>query len=152
MNIIDDSTLALITRFVGNERQPELSDAEFLLQQIAAIEQYVALFPSTERQERALEWIANHARHYRQQWQKQAAAAALAQARCADCPLEGGNRDKPCSVHSRWLRLLRRYAASEISSRGYVEASLELLEHYKERLQISKVRQPACQAAEINLG
>ena len=152
MNIIDDSTLALITRFIGDERHPDLSDAEFLLQQITAIEQYVALFPATERQQRALEWIANHARHYRQQWQKQAAATALAHARCADCPLDGGKRSKPCAVHRRWLQLLRRYAAGEISSHGYVEASLELLNHHKQQLKVSKIQQPVRRTATVHSG
>lgn len=141
MNITDDATLALITRFIGDEPHPDLSDAEFLLQQIAAIEQHVARFPAAQRQERALEWIATHACHYRQQWQKQAAAEALEHVRCPDCPLRG-QRVTPCAVHNRWLRLLRRYAAGEISSRSYIEASLHLLERYKNSLKVGQIRHP----------
>lgn len=141
MYIADDPTLALITRFVGDAQNLNLSDADFLFQQIAAIEQYVEPFPAEERQERALEWIAAHARHYRQQWQKQAAVGVLAHARCTDCPLDGGSRTAPCAVHERWLNLLRRYAATEISSREYVEDSLKLLGAYKDRLRVGQKRQ-----------
>ena len=141
MYIADDPTLALITRFVGEAHDLNLSDAEFLLQQIAAIEQYVASFPAEERQARALEWIETYARRYRQQWQKQAAVGVLARARCSDCPLDGGNRTTPCAIHDRWLELLRRYAATEISSREYVEDSLKLLGRYKDRLKVGRTRQ-----------
>lgn len=141
MYIVDDPTLALITRFVGNAQNLDLSDAEFLLQQIAAIERYVERFPADERQGRALEWIEAHAQHYRQQWQKQAAVGVLARARCPDCPLAGGERATPCAVHTRWLNLLRRYAATEISSREYIEDSLKLLGAYKDRLKVGRTRQ-----------
>lgn len=140
MYIADDPTLALITRFVGEAENLDLSDAEFLLQQIAAIEQYVGQFPDNERQARALEWIEAYARHYRQQWQKQAAVGVLAHARCSDCPLDGGDRKAPCAIHNRWLELLRRYAATEISSREYVEDSLSLLGRYKNRLKVGRTR------------
>ena len=141
MYIIDDPTLALITRFVGDTAHLNLSDAEFLLQQIAAIEHYVEQFPSDERQARALEWIEVHARAYRQQWQKQAAVAALAQTRCLDCPLTGDNPSASCTIHHRWLQLLQRYAANELSSREYVEKSLKLLGAYKNRLKVGQTRQ-----------
>ena len=140
MYIADDPTLALITRFVGEAQNLDLSDAEFLFQQIAAIEQYVAPFPAEERQARALEWIETHARRYRQQWQKQAAVGVLAQARCPDCPLDGGSRTKPCAIHERWLELLRRYATTEMSSEEYVADSLHLLRRYKDRLKVGRVR------------
>ena len=139
MYIADDPTLALIARFVGEAHDLNLSDAEFLLQQIAAIEQYVKQFPDHQRQVRALEWIETYARHYRQQWQKQAAVGVLAHARCPDCPLDGGNRTTPCAIHDRWLELLRRYAATEISSREYIEDSLKLLSQYKDRLKSGRI-------------
>jgi hypothetical protein len=141
MYIADDPTLALITRFVGEAQNLDLSDAQFLLEQIAAIEQYVAPFPAEERQGRALEWIETHARRYRQQWQKQAAVGVLAQARCPDCPLDGGSRTAPCAIHERWLDLLRRYAATEMSSEEYVADSLKLLGRYKNRLKVGRTRQ-----------
>ena len=140
MYIADDPTLALITRFVGEAEHLDLSDAEFLLEQIAAIEQYVAPFPAEERQTRALEWIETYARHYRQQWQKQAAVGVLAHARCPDCPLDGGSRTKPCAIHDRWLELLRRYAATEMSSEEYIADSLNLLSRYKDRLKVGRIR------------
>jgi len=140
MYIADDPTLALITRFVGEAQNLDLSDAQFLLEQIAAIEQYVAPFPAEERQGRALEWIETHARRYRQQWQKQAAVGVLAQARCPDCPLDGGSRTAPCAIHERWLDLLRRYAATEMSSEEYVADSLKLLSQYKDRLKVGRTR------------
>jgi len=140
MYIADDPTLALITRFVGEAGNLDLSDAEFLLEQIAAIEQYVAPFPAEERQTRALEWIETYARHYRQQWQKQAAVGVLAHARCPDCPLDGGSRTKPCAIHDRWLELLRRYAATEMSSEEYIADSLNLLSRYKDRLKVGRIR------------
>ena len=141
MYIADDPTLALITRFVGEAENLDVSDAEFLLQQIAAIEQYVAPFPTGERQARALEWIEAHARRYRQQWQKQAAVGVLAHARGPDCPLDGGDRATPCAIHERWLELLRRYAATELSSQQYVEDALKLLGRYKDRLKVGRIRQ-----------
>ena len=140
MYIADDPTLALITRFVGEAQNLDLSDAQFLLEQIAAIEQYVAPFPAEERQIRALEWVETRARHYRQQWQKQAAVGVLAQARCPDCPLDGGSRTAPCAIHERWLDLLRRYAATEMSSEEYVADSLKLLSQYKDRLKVGWTR------------
>jgi hypothetical protein len=140
MYIVDDPTLALIARFVGDAPHLNLSDAEFLLRQIAAIEQYVEPFPRHERQARALEWIEAHAKEYRQQWQKQAAVETLARTRCPDCPLTGGDRSASCAVHRRWLQLLRRYAADELSSREYVAESLRLLDAYKSRLKVGQTR------------
>ncbi|MFO1371505.1 MAG: hypothetical protein U1F42_03615 [Candidatus Competibacteraceae bacterium] len=146
MYIVDDSTLALITRFLGDTPNLNLSDAEFLLHQIAAIEQYVGQFPPNQRQKRALEWVEVHARQYRQQWQKQAVSKVLTQARCPDCPLAGDSESSPCAVHSRWLQLLRCYASDKISSREYVEATLKLLGEYKNRLKVSRPQQCLRQA------
>ncbi len=141
MDIVDDPTLALITRFVGDTPHLNLSDAEFLLRQLAAIERYVDQFPHDEQQMRALQWIEKYARKYRQQWQKQAAAKTLAQTRCPDCPLTGGDASSPCAIHAQWLKLLRRYATSEISSCEYVEENLKLLSIYKDRLKVSQAYQ-----------
>lgn len=140
MYIVDDPTLALIGRFVGGVSHLDLSDEDFLLQQVAAIERYVERFSDDERQARALEWIETHAQRYRQQWQTQAAVGALAEARCPDCPLDGGARTKPCPVHNRWLDLLRRYAAAELSAREYVEDALRLLGTQKDRLKVGQAR------------
>ena len=143
MYTVDDPTLALIARFVGGSARPELSDTEFLHQQVAAIQKYVERFPQDERESRALEWIEANALAYRQQSQKRAAIDVLSDARCADCPLSGGDALTPCSIHTRWLALLRRYAASELSSHDYVEASLALLEAHKNRLKVTECRGPS---------
>ena len=141
MNIIDDPTLALLSRFVGDAHELQLSDAEFLLQQVAAIEHYIRQFPAAERQERALEWIETYALQYRRQWRRQAVIDALTQMRCVDCPLTGGDESSPCAVHARWLNLLQRYADEELSSHDYVEAVLNLLRAYKHQLRVSEIHQ-----------
>ena len=107
MYIVDDPTLALLTRFVGDSCDHGLSDAEFFRRQIAAITEYVEAFPAHEREERALAWIEANARQYRQQWQKHTALDLLARTRCLDCPLAGGDARHPCSIHTRWLKLLQ---------------------------------------------
>lgn len=142
MYIVDDPTLALIARFVGNASPEGRSDAAFFSSQVAAIEAYVERFPADERDQRALEWIARNAMHYRQQWQKQAAVGTLASTRCADCPLAGGDKQTPCTIHRRWLKLLERYAADELSSHDYVEMSLALLTAHKNWLKVSQLREP----------
>lgn len=141
MYIVDDPTLALIARFVGDSPNREGSDAEFFRQQLSAIEAHVERFPAAEREVRALAWIEANARQYRQQWQKQAAISSLAGTRCPDCPIADGNRHTPCAIHTRWLALLRRYAASELSSNAYVEQSLALLATHKDRLKVGHVRE-----------
>lgn len=143
MYIVDDPTLALITRFVGGAQHLDVSDEGFLLQQIAAIERYVERFPDDQRQARALEWIEAHAQQYRQHWQKQVAVGALAEARCPDCPLDGGARTRPCPVHDKWLDLLRRYAAAELSAQEYVEDALRLLDTQKDRLKVRQAHRHA---------
>ncbi|MBE2294045.1 MAG: hypothetical protein IAF00_03810 [Phycisphaerales bacterium] len=140
MNVVDDPIIALLSRFVGGGRELQLSDAEFLLRQVAAIEHYIRQFPAQERQVRALEWIETHAAQYRQQWRRQAMIDALAQMRCADCPLTEGDPLAPCAIHTRWLDLLRRYADEELSSHQYVDSVLNLLHAYKHQLKVSEIR------------
>ncbi len=142
MYIVDDPTLALIARFVGDSSDPALSDVEFFGQQVAAIEAYVTRFPPAEREPRALAWIEANARRYRQQWQKKTAVAALAGRRCPDCPLSCGEQRTPCAIHAEWLSLLRRYAAGELSSAEYVQTSLALLTAHKDALKVSLARAP----------
>ena len=139
MYIVDDPTLALLTRFVGESCDHGLSDAEFFRRQIAAITEYVEAFPAHEHEERALAWIEANARRYRQQWQKHAAVDILARTRCPDCPLAGGKERHPCAIHTRWLKLLQRYAADELSSHQYVESSLTLLRAHKDLLRVSRL-------------
>ncbi len=141
MYIADDPMLALITRFIGDAQKLEVSDAEFLLRQVSAIEHYTAQFPASERNARAMEWIATHARQYRRQWQKAAVAQALGKTRCSDCPLLGDSRSAHCEIHAFWLKLLQHYIADEISSQEYVESTLKLLDQYKNRLKIGRISQ-----------
>lgn len=143
MYIVDDPTLALIARFVGDSANGECSDTEFFQRQIAAIEEYVDRFPPDEREARALAWIEANARQYRQQWQKQAAIDVLAKTRCPDCPLAGGDEWTPCAVHAHWLKLLQRYAVNELSSHDYVARSLALLTAHKDWLKVSRVLGPS---------
>lgn len=138
MYIVDDPTLALMIRFMGAAEPLNLSDAEFLFEQLDAIEQHVSQYPADERQTRALEWIETHARAYRQRWQQQAAAQHMARLRCSDCPLTEGKPGAPCSVHRRWLALLRRYTGGELSGQDYVHDALKLLAAHKKRLKIAR--------------
>ena len=116
MDLANDPTLALLGRFVDHFSNPDFSDAEFLRQQLAAIEKYVERFPAAERDSRAQAWIDANARQYRQRWQIRAAIDALARERCAACPLScGDERTSRCALHAQWLAVLRRYAAIEFS-------------------------------------
>lgn len=140
MYIVDDPTLALITRFVGDAEQLDVSDAEFLLRQVADIERYIGQFPHDQREARALEWIAAHAQAYRRQWQKAAVAQTLSKARCPDCPLTGKHHSSYCEIHAFWLKLLQQYVADEMSSQEYVENTLKLLDGYKNQLKVGLAR------------
>lgn len=140
MYIVNDPLLALISRFMCQNQHLEVSDAEFLLRQISAIEEYVGQFPDCERDQHAMEWIAAHAREYRRQWQKSTVAQILVKARCPDCPLLGERRSPQCEIHAFWLSLLQHYIADDISSQEYVESALKLLSQYKERLKIGITR------------
>lgn len=143
MYIVDDPTLALIARFLGDVAHDGRSDEAFFRHQLATVAAYVEGFPDAERDRRALEWIEANAMHYRQQWQKQTAIAALATRRCSDCPLAGGSQEKPCAIHRRWLKLLERYAADELSSHDYVEMSLALLNAHKSWLKVTRRHEPS---------
>ncbi|MBE2260720.1 MAG: hypothetical protein IAE88_17820 [Rhodobacteraceae bacterium] len=144
MYIVDDPTLALIARFVGDSARQDVSDAEFFRRQYAAIEEYVERFPPEQRDQRALAWIEANAMRYRQQWQKGAVVEVLANRRCPDCPLAGGSQRKPCAIHTRWLKLLQRYAADQLSSHDYVAKSLALLAAHKDGLKVSECRAQSC--------
>ncbi|EXI68704.1 MAG: hypothetical protein AW08_01016 [Candidatus Accumulibacter adjunctus] len=144
MYVVDDPTLALISRFVGGGETPERSDEEFFERQLATVQTHVASFPEAEREARALAWIESNARLYRQQWQKQIAVTTLQATRCPDCPLaNGGDRQTPCAIHAQWLELLRRYVGSAISSHDYVEQSLALLARHKAGLRAGHARSAA---------
>lgn len=141
MYIVDDPTLALLVRFAGNDPSLNLSDAEFLFKQMAAIEEYADQYPADERQARALEWIEKYARDYRQRWQKRAAFVALTRSRCTDCPLVDDSSAEPCSVHKHWVELLRRYATDDLSDHDYIRDALNLLSAHRSRLKVGQSRQ-----------
>jgi len=88
MYIVDDPLLALITRFMGDSQNVAVSDTEFLIRQINAIEDYIGQFPNSERDERAIEWIAAHAREYRRQWQKKNYRSNLGQGALSGLPTD----------------------------------------------------------------
>ena len=140
MYIADDPMLALITRFMADTENLEVSNTDFLLRQITAIEDYVGQFPHDERDARAMEWIAAHSKMYRRQWQKDTVVQTLSETRCPDCPLKGGPRSSHCEIHGFWMKLLQHYIADEISSQEYVESTLNLLDGYKNRLKVGSAR------------
>ena len=145
--IVDDPLLALIARFIGTEADPDPAGEAFLPRQIAAIQAYVSGFPEQERDARDLEWVKDHARQYRQQWQIHVVSEQLAATRCPDCPLVGDRDPAQCEIHELWSDLLQRYVNHEISSTEYVESTLDLLAQHKSRLRVSRHDAPAQVAA-----
>lgn len=134
MYTLDDPTLALILRFVGRGRAITFRDEEFLREQAAEIRRCLEGCPAEERQDRALQWVEEHAREQRERWAKDAVGEMFSNQRCPDCPLAGTDLGGSCEIHQQWLELLRRYVGDEIDSRTYVEDSLALLASHKERL------------------
>jgi len=126
--------LVLIARFVGADRDPELSEQAFMRRQVEAIRAYVAQFPDEERNQRAVEWIEHSAEHYRRAWQRKYLSHWMRELRCPDCPLDDGRLIRHCEIHQRWSDLLSRYASEEITSREYVEKTLRLLSAHKQDL------------------
>jgi hypothetical protein len=131
---IDDPMLALIARFAACCTDREVSEEAFLRQQCEQIYEYVKNDPEDQRQERALEWVMHNAEAFRRKWHENAAAQAALASRCPDCPLERQDDATTCEIHERWLELLNRYVARDISSRAYVVDTLSLLRDQKERL------------------
>lgn len=140
MYIVDDPTLALITRFVGGHAKLEVSQDELMDRQVAAIRGYVEGFPAEERFQRAREWIEAYAKEYRRAWQRSVLAARLRESRCPDCPLTRGDAARTCVIHDRWIELLDDYIAERISSAQYVEDTLELLRAHKAHLKVALKR------------
>jgi len=87
-----------------------------------------------------LEWIERHARHYRDKWAQRVVDEVFSNQRCPDCPLAGADLAENCRIHERWLDLLRRYVADEISARAYAEDALALLAQHKEDLKVNLPR------------
>lgn len=137
---IDDPMLALIARFAGCCGDLDASEDAFLRRQCCQIREFVERYPTDQRQERALEWIARNAEEYRRKWQKDLVTDQATVNRCPDCPLERQDETVTCEIHDHWLELLNRYVADGTSSQAYVEDSLLLLRQHKERLRKSILR------------
>ncbi len=134
MYIVDDPMLLLIARFIGVDRDPEVSEQAFMQRQIEAIQDYVARFPDSERSGRAMEWVENHAEQYRGAWQRKYLSRWMRELRCPDCPLAGEHLISHCEIHRHWSDLLSSYTTEEITSREYVEQTLQLLSKHKQKL------------------
>ena len=150
MFIVDDPMLALIMRFVCEDENLDIPYTEFLQRQITEIEQYVRQHPKEEETIRAMEWIEEHAKKYRGDWQKNVAARKFSEERCPDCPLIADDSSSHCEIHDQWVALLHSYASSNITSRKYVENALRLLEEHKANLNVCSTSKsmPIKQAAE----
>ncbi len=134
MYIVDDPMLALIARFVAADRDPDVSEQAFMQRQVEAIRSYVAQFPDHERNARAMEWVEHSAKQYRRAWQRKYLSRWMHDLRCPDCPLSGAHSILHCEIHQLWSELLSRYAKEEMTSREYVEQTLQLLNENKEKL------------------
>jgi hypothetical protein len=141
MGVIDDPMLALIARFVIEDIDDlGIPDGVFLQQQVDEIRHHVGEAEGEERHRLALQWIREHAKHYRSEWQKKELSRIVLDKRCADCPLVHRNTSKAsCIIHNRWASLLQEYLTDQISSERYVEETLDLLNRHKENLKISAI-------------
>ena len=138
---VDDPTLALIARFVVCEADvQQLENEQYLRAQLASIRRHIESFPPEQQEQAALDWIAEHAQRYRQQWQKrERLPGVLAERRCADCPLVDLGAGGACMIHKRWVGLLKEYVSGEIHSDRYIEATLRLLQEHKDHLKVALV-------------
>jgi len=139
MFIVDDPMLALISSFVVETKCLDARDEEFLQQQIASMRKHVEQYPPRKQKKMALKWIETHALEYRREWQKKIVSEQVKNTMCLDCPLIENTTLSHCQIHDRWMSLLKRYLADEISSSEYVEKKLGLLEEHKERLKVALV-------------
>lgn len=141
MCIIDDPMLALIARFVVEDLDNiNISDEMFLQQQIAEIRSHIEKSQTKQKQQQlAMEWIKEHAEQYRQEWRRRTFSEVVLDKRCTDCPLINDNSSPFCSIHSKWVVLLKKYVANEIGSDNYIEETLNLLEQNKTNLKVSAI-------------
>ena len=140
MCILDDPMLALIARFVVEDIDNlSVSDELYLQNQVAEIRSYIENSPGEQQQQLALAWIKEHAKQYRQEWQRKTFSKVAPNKRCTDCPLAQDGSNSSCFIHGRWVVLLKEYIADEISSDIYVEETLNLLNQNKTNLKISAI-------------
>jgi len=141
MGVIEDPMLALIARFVVEDIDDlRVPDEAFLRQQVEEIRRHVGAAEGEEKHRLAMQWIREHAEHYRSEWQKKELSRIALDSRCPDCPLvRRGTNKAYCSIHTRWVALLQDYLDERISSESYVEQTLDLLNRHKENLKISAI-------------
>lgn len=133
---LDDPLLALILRFVvGTNQQGDANEA-FLQRQIQTLKKYLARFPDEEQGARAMEWIEQHAKGYREDWQRRRVSHRTLCLRCTDCPLADRGVEEHCEIHEQWLYLLRRYTSGSGVAAEFVEGALRLLQANKEQLKV----------------
>jgi len=141
MNDIDDPLLALILRFVVEDSESSLPHEACMRLQVTLIQEHIAAFALQEREARAIEWVEQHARRFREECKGKLVAAALAEeARCRDCPLLETADGRPCVIHDRWAALVREYVDEQLSSAEYVGNSLALLQDHKDQLKVTMLR------------
>ncbi len=133
MFVIDDPMIALILRLVVDTEDSGSDTDEFLQRQLKAMRQYLAPFPHEEHGAKAMEWIGQHAKRYRRDWERNAVASRTVYLRCADCPLADLGAAEQCEIHEQWLYLLHRYLSKEVTTRSYIENALATLREYKQQ-------------------
>jgi hypothetical protein len=130
----DDPLFACIVRFVLKGERADTAGEEFLRLQIKTLRRYLLQFPADEQQQRAMDWVVQHAGDYRRSWQRRTVSERTWALRCDDCPIAGRGTSEHCEIHEQWLYLLRRYMLGEIRSRDYVEQALAMLQQNKDAL------------------
>ncbi len=141
MFTIDDPMLALIVRFVTDEKDVEGTDDAFLQRQVRTMQAYLSRFPEAAQESKALEWIAEYAAEYRQKWQQRVVSNRACGSRCRDCPMNLLGEEGHCQIHYRWLELLKRYTNDKITSEEYVRQGLSMLREHKRELKLCKQRE-----------
>ncbi len=141
MSLTDDPLITLILRLVVDTEDSGSDADEFLQRQLKAMRQYLAPFPHEEHGARAMEWIGQHAKRYRRDWERNKVASRTLYLRCADCPLADLGAAEQCEIHEQWLYLLHRYLSREVTTRRYIENALAMLREYKEqqRLRVASI-------------
>ena len=138
MDIVNDSMLALILRFIGDKRDASIYDHTFIQNQLNEIQEHVKQFLPREQESRALKWIEKYAEEYRKEWEEKIITDEFANQRCPDCPLNDSGKHTHCSIHDQWLELLNKHIAGDINSKEYVVNALKLLSENKEDLKVKR--------------
>jgi hypothetical protein len=147
----DDPLLACIVRFVLRADDSETDNEEFLGLQIKALRRHLLQFPAEEQDDRAMDWVVQHAANYRRYWQRRTISEQTWSLRCKDCPVAERGSTEHCEIHEQWLYLLRRYMLGEIRSRDYVERALSLLQANKDALAGRRQPWPAKAVADASI-